>query len=99
LKGEDRELVLLPRHLRARRIPRGLRLSFALPRGGYALLVVQRMLAESGASSERRPRSRPPDSRSPGSRSTRPPLELQNCWVKRDFSRQNWCRLKLVCSA
>jgi hypothetical protein len=72
LKGEDRELVLLPRHLRARRIPRGLRLSFALPRGGYALLVVQRMLAESGASSERRPRSRPPDSRSPGSRSTRP---------------------------
>jgi tRNA pseudouridine13 synthase len=46
LKGEDRALALRPRDLRATRTPRGLRLSFALPRGGYALLVVQRLLAD-----------------------------------------------------
>ena len=48
LKGEDRPLVLRPRELRASATPRGLRLSFALPRGGYALLVVQRILADIG---------------------------------------------------
>ena len=48
LKGEDRPLALRPRELRAGTTPRGLRLSFALPRGGYALLVVQRILADVG---------------------------------------------------
>lgn len=48
LKGEDRALLLQPKNLRASRTPRGLQLSFALPRGGYALLVVQRLLADVG---------------------------------------------------
>jgi len=48
LKGEDRALALHPRDLRSSRTARGLRLSFALPRGGYALLVVQRLLADLG---------------------------------------------------
>jgi len=53
LKGEDRALFVLPRHLRVRpseRDPlnRGLRLvklRFELPRGSYATLVVKRLLA------------------------------------------------------
>jgi len=66
LKGEDRALVLRARDLRSGRTPRGLRLTFGLPRGGYALLVVQRLLADVGprpapgraspAARERRPR-------------------------------------------
>jgi len=46
LKGEDRPLVLRPAANRIRSSPRGLHLSFDLPRGAYALLVVQRVLAE-----------------------------------------------------
>ena len=46
LKGEDRELVLRPAGLRMSGSPRGIRFTFELSRGSYALLVVQRMLAD-----------------------------------------------------
>jgi hypothetical protein len=53
LKGEDRRLLVVPRHLRVRPsepdpLNRGLRLvklRFELPRGSYATLVVKRLLA------------------------------------------------------
>lgn len=63
LKGEDRALALHPRDLRSSRTARGLRLSFALPRGGYALLVVQRLLADLGprTAPSRRPRNDRPN--------------------------------------
>jgi len=66
LKGEDRALVLKPRKLQSSATPRGLRLSFALPRGGYALLVVQRILADLGprSSPSRAREDRPPPRRS-----------------------------------
>ena len=61
LKGEDRELFIVPRHLRVRpaepdRLNRGqgsVKLRFELPRGSYATLVVKRLLAPSGAEVER----------------------------------------------
>jgi tRNA(Glu) U13 pseudouridine synthase TruD len=46
LKGEDRTLVLRPSEIQVSSTPRGMNLSFDLPRGAYALLVVQRVLAE-----------------------------------------------------
>jgi tRNA pseudouridine13 synthase len=46
LKGEDRALVLRPSEIKMSATPRGMNLSFDLPRGAYALLVVQRVLAE-----------------------------------------------------
>ena len=62
LKGEDRELMLLPRHLRVRParpdpLNRGrshAQLRFELPRGSYATLVVKRLMARSIAESPRR---------------------------------------------
>lgn len=62
LKGEEREVVLRPAHLRVRpsepdNLNRGLsavRVRFELPRGGYATLVVKRLFAE--AVGERRER-------------------------------------------
>lgn len=61
LKGEDRELFIVPRHLRVRpaepdRLNRGqgsVKLRFELPRGSYATLVVKRLLAPSMADAER----------------------------------------------
>src|SRR5262245_12743231 len=63
LKGEDRPLLLLPRHLRVRpaeedHTRRGallVRVRFELPRGGYATLVVDRLFGravEGGAAKE-----------------------------------------------
>lgn len=59
LKGEDRELVLRPGEIDVNASPRGLGLSFDLPRGAYALLVVRRILADVGHES-RRGSPRPP---------------------------------------
>ncbi len=53
LKGEDRALVLRPTGLESAPTSHGLQLSFDLPRGAYALLVVKRMVAE--VETERRP--------------------------------------------
>ena len=70
LKGEDRALHVLPRHLRVRpseRDPlnRGMRLvklRFELPRGAYATLVVKRLLSRPlGQAGEGPPRSGPRD--------------------------------------
>jgi tRNA pseudouridine13 synthase len=71
LKGEDRALVLRPSGLESTVTSHGLQLSFALPRGAYALLVVKRMLAE--VETERRPfhgapRGRGPATRHPGAK-------------------------------
>ncbi len=65
LKGEDRALVVHPRHLRVRpaepdpgeRGTRLVRVRFELPRGAYATLVVKRLLA--------RPFGAPPEERRP----------------------------------
>jgi tRNA pseudouridine13 synthase len=71
LKGEDRALTVRPRDLELSISPRGLRLTFALPRGAYALLVVQRILAETGATRSApgsRAERRPPRPRPAGAR-------------------------------
>lgn len=72
LKGEDRAIVLQPRSLRASRTSRGLRLSFALPRGGYALLVVQRLLADVGPRPTPAREPAPSGPRRPSPRGDRP---------------------------
>ncbi len=80
LKGEERELALVPRSLRVRpaepdplhRFKKLVRLSFELPRGAYATLVVRRLFAatESRRAARREqpgPRRRPPPSPPPPS--------------------------------
>jgi tRNA(Glu) U13 pseudouridine synthase TruD len=57
LKGEDRDLLLRPAGLRMTTSPRGIRFTFELSRGAYALLVVQRLLAD--VPPDRPDRSRP----------------------------------------
>jgi tRNA pseudouridine13 synthase len=59
LKGEDRELVLRPGEIDLTASPHGLRLSFDLTRGAYALLVVRRILADV-RTPDRSARKRPP---------------------------------------
>ena len=66
LKGEDRELVVRPRHLRVRpaeadplnRGARMVRLRFELPRGSYASLVVKRLFTPTAEERERREQRR-----------------------------------------
>ncbi|MCZ6597003.1 MAG: tRNA pseudouridine(13) synthase TruD [Planctomycetota bacterium] len=82
LKGEDRDLVLLPRHLRVRParpdpLNRGhshVQIRFDLPRGSYATLVVKRLMGRSIAESPNRAENtarrgdRRPHSRAPRGR-------------------------------
>ena len=64
LKGEDRELVVTPKHLRVRpaaadpmnRGARMIRVRFELPRGTYATLVVKRLFAQPYEGHEERER-------------------------------------------
>ena len=80
LKGEERELFVVPAHLRVRPpgedvLNRGysaVRVRFELPRGSYATLIVKRLFA--GALGERRERSEPevePPAREPRGGATR----------------------------
>lgn len=59
LKGEDRELVLRPGSLKRTESPRGIQFTFELARGAYALLVVQRLLADVRPDRPERPRPEP----------------------------------------
>ena len=78
LKGEDRPLVLRPSDLHLRTTSRGSELSFDLPRGAYALLVVQRILAEV------RPEGGPPrPPRGPEARKPRQVLHKKNAGRRR----------------
>ena len=73
LKGEERELVLRPAHLRVRPSePDNLnpgawavRVRFELPRGGYATLVVKRLFAEAVGERHEREAPRAPEREAP----------------------------------
>lgn len=67
LKGEDRAIVLRPGGTEMSPTAQGLQLSFDLPRGAYALLVVKRILAE--VQTDRRPADAAPKGRGPKPRS------------------------------
>jgi len=68
LKGEDRALIVVPRHLRVRPPEedamnpgtRLVRVRFELPRGSYATLVVKRLFAAAPGEVTARGRTRPP---------------------------------------